>query len=161
MNRSFAVRAKINSDRTWIASLLIERWGSTIMVTRGVIHDVASLPAFVAATVEEPVGLVTYRIYGDQCEMTSLDSLKKGIGVGTALIEAVKVEARKAGCKRLWLITTNDNLHAIEFYRKRGFSLIAVHSNAIEISRKLKPSIPLLGLDDIPIRDEVEFAIEL
>jgi hypothetical protein len=35
--------------------------------------------------------------------------------------------------------------------------LAAVHPRAIEISRKLKPEIPLTGNEGIPIRDEIEF----
>jgi hypothetical protein len=34
--------------------------------------------------------------------------------------------------------------------------MAALHRNAIEASRRLKPSIPLTGLDGIPIRDEIE-----
>lgn len=56
----------------------------------------------------------------------------------------------------MWLITTNDNTVALRFYQKRGFVLAAIHRNALEESRRLKPSIPLVGIDGIPIRDETE-----
>jgi len=160
-NLPLNVRAKLLSDSSWIVDLLINRWGSTKIVTRGVLHDADRLPAFVTVADDERVGLATYRIYGNQCEMISLDSLRESIGVGSALIEAVKDAARKAGCSRLWLITTNDNLHAIRFYQRRGFALVAVHDNAVEESRKLKPGIPLFGIDGLPIRDEIEFEIQL
>ncbi len=77
------------------------------------------------------------------------------------LIEAVKQAAVSAGCRRLWLITTNDNLHALRFYQKRGFRLVAVYPNALEESRRLKPEIPLVGLDGIPLRDELELELAL
>jgi hypothetical protein len=35
--------------------------------------------------------------------------------------------------------------------------LAAVHPQAIEISRQLKPQIPLIGNEGIPLRDEIEF----
>jgi DNA-3-methyladenine glycosylase I len=73
----------------------------------------------------------------------------------------VKKVARQSGCRRLWLVTTNDNLNALRFYQKRGFALVAVHRNALEISRKLKPEIPLIGADGIPLRDEIELEITL
>ena len=79
----------------------------------------------------------------------------------SAEIEAVKEVACKAGCRRLWLITTNDNLNALRFYQKRGFALVAVHRNALEISRKFKPEIPLIGADGIPLRDEIELEMIL
>jgi RimJ/RimL family protein N-acetyltransferase len=69
--------------------------------------------------------------------------------------------ALKAGCRRIWLITTNDNTAALRFYQKKGFSLVAVHRNAIERSRQLKPEIPETGNDGIPLRDEIELEIVL
>ena len=41
--------------------------------------------------------------------------------------------------------------NALRFYQKRGFMLVAVHRNALELSRKLKPEIPLIGNDGIPL----------
>ena len=66
-----------------------------------------------------------------------------------------------AGCRRVWLITTNDNLRALRFYQRRGFRLVAVHPNALARSRELKPSIPEIGLDGIPLRDELELELTL
>jgi len=90
-----------------------------------------------------------------------MNSLVERIGVGTALLDDVKATAKSAGCRRLWLVTTNDNLAAMRFYEKRGFHFAAIHPNAIEVSRKVKPEIPILGLDGIPIRDEIELEILL
>jgi len=104
----------------------------------------------------EKVGLLTYEIIGDQCEVVTLDAFTQFSGVGTALMQHAIDAARSAGCRRIWLITTNDNLDAIRFYQKRGFTIAAVHVNAIAHSRTLKPSIPLVGNYGIPIRDEVE-----
>ena len=50
------------------------------------------------------------------------------------------------------------NLETIRFYQRRGFSLAGVRVGAIdEYRRTLKPEIPTLGNDEIPIRDEFEF----
>jgi N-acetylglutamate synthase-like GNAT family acetyltransferase len=104
---------------------------------------------------------VTYRLEGDECEVITLNSLIGGMGVGSALIEAIREVAVSAGCKRLWLITTNDNLAALSFYQKRGFVLVAVYRNVLEQSRRLKPEIPLVGMDGIPLRDELELELLL
>ena len=64
--------------------------------------------------------------------------------------------ARDAGCTRSWLITTNDNARALAFYRALGFGVTAVRPGAVDGSRKLKPSIPLVSEDGVPITDEVE-----
>jgi ribosomal protein S18 acetylase RimI-like enzyme len=91
----------------------------------------------------------------------TIDTKQSSRGIGTALIEAVKNAAREANCKRLWLITTNDNLNALRFYQKRGFVLVAIHRNALARSRQLKPEIPLVGAGGIPLRDEIELEMVL
>jgi ribosomal protein S18 acetylase RimI-like enzyme len=83
------------------------------------------------------------------------------MGIGTALVEEVAAAAGRSGCRRLWLITTNDNTKALLFYLKAGFTLAAVHAGAVEESRKLKPKIPRIGYEGIPIRDEIELEMEL
>ena len=77
------------------------------------------------------------------------------VGVGSALLEAVVAAARRAGCRRVWFITTNDNLPMLRFSQKRGFSLVAVYPKALDESRKLK-EISEIGLDGIPLRVELE-----
>ena len=159
--RPFDIRPLSKDDRDWVAGFLEEQWGSTEMVTRGRIHSVDTLPGFVAVEDDRPVGLVTYRIDGDECEIVSLNSLVEGAGVGSALLDAVKTLAVYVPCNRLWLITTNDNVWALRFFQKRGFRLVAVHRDALEESRKLKPEIPLTGIDGIPLRDEIELEMLL
>jgi ribosomal protein S18 acetylase RimI-like enzyme len=89
-----------------------------------------------------------------------VDSATERTGIGNALIDAAKKVAKTNGCKRLWLITTNDNLNALEFYQKRDFQLVSLYQNALEASRKLKPEIPLKAANGIPIRDELELELE-
>jgi GNAT superfamily N-acetyltransferase len=148
-------------DQEWVAQFMHEQWGSNKVVSRGVIYYPQDLPGFVALHQSEKVGLVTYTIVGRSCEIVTLNSTFPSSGVGTALIEAVRDIAIKAGCKRLWLITTNDNTNALRFYQKRGFVLIAVYRNALELSRKLKPEIPVIGDHGIPLRDELELEMIL
>jgi len=63
--------------------------------------------------------------------------------------------------KRICLTTTNDNLKGIGFWQKRGFKLVRVYPNAMEYTRKLKPAVPLLGENGIPLRDELELEMIL
>lgn len=111
---------------------------------------------FVALYREETAGLVTYTETGDGWQIVSLDSLREGMGIGSALMLAVERAAAQNGIKRIWLLTTNDNLNALRFYQKRGYELVAVRRNAVEQARRLKPSIPVMGTDGIPLRDEIE-----
>jgi GNAT superfamily N-acetyltransferase len=157
--KSFLVRSSSESDALWIKSTLENSWGSVDIVSHGKKTDASQLPAFIAVMDENLVGLITYHIEGASCEIVTLDSTVEGKGIGTALINAVIDAAKKVGCKRLWLITTNDNMYALAFYQKRGFRLSALFLNSMEEARKLKPEIPFIGNDGIPLRDEIELEI--
>ena len=161
MPEKFEIRPLNEDDHTWVSHLLEEQWGSVTQVTRGRAYRADELPGFAAIQDDKPAGLITYNIDGGQCEITSLNSLVEGMGIGTGLINAVRKVANSSRCKRIWLITTNDNTPALRFYQKRGFLLAAVYPNALEESRKLKPEIPLVGMDGIPIRDEIELEMPL
>jgi GNAT superfamily N-acetyltransferase len=150
------VRRLNDGDRDWVQAFIAERWGAPLVVAHGTVYHPHELPGFVAADENALVGLVTYRIDGDACEVVTIDSLRPQQGIGTRLLGAARAEARRAGCRRLWLITTNDNLNALRFWQKRGLRLVAVHRDAVTRSRALKPAIPFAGADGIPIQDELE-----
>jgi len=155
------VRPAAEADRGWVRELLRERWGSPMTVRRGETVDAAGLSAFLALEGDRPVGLATYAVRDGECELVTIDALEEGRGVGSALLEAVRAAARAAGCSRLWLVTTNDNLRALRFYQRRGFALTALRPGALAESRRLKPSIPAVGLHGIPLRDELELELDL
>jgi len=157
----FQVRPLTGEDRAWVSALLMEHWGSPRIVTRDRIHRADGLSGFVAVQGDKRIELLTYRIGGAGCEVVSMNSLAANVGIGSALLHAAKAVAIAAKCKRLWLITTNDNTPALRFYQKRGLELVAVHRNVVKESRKLKPGIPQVGIDDIPIRDEIELEMPL
>jgi ribosomal protein S18 acetylase RimI-like enzyme len=156
-----SVRPLAASDRTWAARFLIEEAGSTAVVSRGILHQADALPGLVALNDGRPCGLLTYRKDGTDMEVVTLHANPLRQGVGTALLAAARAIARGAGCRRLWLITTNDNDPAIAFYRKRGLKLVAIHKDAMTISRRIKPEIPLFGIGGKPMTDEWVFEITL
>ncbi|MQY34471.1 hypothetical protein SRB17_24400 [Streptomyces sp. RB17] len=96
-----------------------------------------ALPGFVARVHGEPVGVVTYRTDGAACEIVTLDSVRQGVGAGTALVDAVVRAARTAGSGRLWPVTTNDTVRALRCYQRYGVDLVAVHRDAVARSRAL------------------------
>ncbi|SFJ30894.1 Acetyltransferase (GNAT) family protein [Halobacillus dabanensis] len=87
--------------------------------------------------------------------MISLDSLKENKGIGTLLLRKVENAAQEHGCNSIKLVTTNDNLHALEFYQKRGFRMVDILHDAVKKARKIKPEIPLMGSHDLPVLDEI------
>ena len=158
---SFTLRPVTDPDRPWLRELMREHWGSELMVDRDRQYYPAEQAGWIAADGDEPVGVITYHVADGQCEVTSLTSLRREQGVGGALLDATVAVARAQGCKRLWLITTNDNLTALRFYQKRGLRLAALYPGEIEHARQHKPEIPLIGENGIPIRDELELQLIL
>jgi len=150
------VRPLNQSDHKWAMGLIKDVWASTRIVSKGKVHDINELPGIIAIHKNNRVGLIFYDIIGGECEIVSLNSLKENIGIGTALLKEIERTSALQGCKRLWAITTNDNIDALRFYQTKGFKIVAIHLNALEQSRRLKPEIPFLGSNDIEIRDEIE-----
>ena len=113
----FEIRPLAEEDRQWVVALLKEWWAGPKIVTRGKVHYPDKYPGFIAIKDNKPAGLITYNIVGKNCEIVTMNSLIENIGIGSALIDAVKKVAKSKGCKRLWLITSNDNTHALNFIK--------------------------------------------
>ena len=89
-------------------------------------------------------------------EIVTMNVARQREGIGRDLVEMVCHIAETSDCTRVWVITTNDNRPAMAFYKAVGFTVAMIHKGVIEQSRKLKPEIPMVGIDGIPITDEVE-----
>ena len=133
-----------------------KQWGSEVVVAHNEIIRYDEVDGFIY---DDWTGVITFMIRGEECEITSLDSLNEGKGIGTTLIDVVLREAKEKKCRRVFLITTNDNLYALGYYQRRGLELAAIYRGAVNESRKIKPSIPLIGENNIPLRDEIELEI--
>ena len=148
-------------SRAEVNAFLREHWFSTWMAVHGELIDLAAADGWTALEDGEIVGLVTFRTVDGELEILSLDSLREGRGTGTALLDTAVREARQAGCTRVTLTTTNDNLHAQEFYRRRGFTVARVRPGAVDEARRLKPEIPAVDDNGIPITDEIDMELIL
>lgn len=155
------LRRLTQDDLRRLRQFWIDHWGGEEMITRGNVYRPEQLEGFVVEDGDEWVGLLTFFIKDDESEVTSFNSLRERQGIGSMLLDQAIEEARARGCKRLFLITTNDNLHALGFYQKRGFEMVTVYRGAVNKSRKRKPGIPLVGMNGIPLRDEIELEILL
>jgi ribosomal protein S18 acetylase RimI-like enzyme len=155
------IRPLAPADVPCLRQMWKENWGDEFLVVHGTIYYPDTLSGFIALEGSECVGEITYTLADGDCEIVSLDSVREGQGLGTKLIHAVVEEARSQSCRRVFLITTNDNLNALGFYQKRGFELVRIHRGAVNEARKIKPSIPLIGMNKIPLRDEIELEIVL
>ena len=156
------VRPLSNEDRSWALEVEHDSWGEPVVARRGELVDPTALPGFVALVDGELAGLATYAVRGQECEVVTMRSLHEGIGIGRALLDAAHDAAVAAGCRRLWLVTTNNNVRALEVYQRWGLNLVAFHRDAATEARKhLKPSIPERDEHGIPIRHELELELLL
>lgn len=155
------VRQLTVNDLPRLRQFLVEQWGGENIVSRGKVYRPEQLEGFVVEDNDEWIGLLMFFIEDNEFEVTSFDSLREGQGIGTMLLNKAIQESRERDCKRIFLITTNDNLNALGFYQKRGFELVAIHRGAVHESRKIKPGIPLIGMNNIPLRDEIELEMSL
>jgi GNAT superfamily N-acetyltransferase len=151
----------MENDRAWAVRVETESWGIPVVARLGELVDPTGLPGFVALLDGQPAGLVTYAVRGDECEVVTIRSLREGRGVGRALLDAVRDAATDAGCARLWLITTNNNVRALELYQRWGMEIVALHRHAVSAARRLKPSIPERDAKGIPIAHELELELRL
>jgi len=148
-------------DRAWVRRVVSEAFASPRIVSRGVLHVADGLSGFVGEEAGEPVGLLLYDMRAGECEVVVLLSLEERRGIATALLAEAEQHARAAGCHRLWLVTTNDNLRAIAFYSKRRWREVAIHRGAVAAARRLKPEIPEFGANGIRKEDEIEFELTI
>ncbi len=145
-----------------VQRLLDEAWHGPFLAVNGRLWDTRTLPGFAALDADGAVlGYLLYAFHDGVCEIMALESVRENAGIGTRLIEQVKTAALKQHTRTLHVTTTNDNIRAIRFYQKRGFTLRALRPNCMENARRLKPAIPLIGDDGIPLRDEIEFEINI
>ena len=129
------------TNRECVNEFIESQWPTTEMVIRGKIVDMTRTEGIVVREKGNIVGLLTYLIRDGICEIISLDSRQEG--------------------RRLTVITTNDNIQAIRFYQRCGFDMSHLYHNALNYSRKLKPEIPLIGANGIPLMHEIEFVMDL
>ncbi len=155
------VRDKTTGDAGRLVALWTDHFGSPRIVARGRERDPLALDGFVAEEAGLLLGAVTFLRDGAEIEIVTLDSAIENRGAGTALLDAVAALAKAEGGRRLFLVTTNDNIRALRFYQRRGWDMVALHRDAATQARKLKPEIPLTGEDGIPIRHEIEFELVL
>ncbi|MEP7160399.1 MAG: GNAT family N-acetyltransferase [Dermatophilaceae bacterium] len=160
------IRPKEPGDAESVARYLRQAWGGPIVVSHGQAYDCATLPALLAESGADLVGLVTYVIADDALEIVTINASRRAGGVGSALLAAAEGVARDLRLRRLWLITTNDNLDALRFYQRRGMRMVEVLVGAMDLSRDTKRrmgagDVPLIGHYGIESRDEIALERQL
>ena len=108
----------------------------------------------------EVAGALAYRLLPDALHVVALatDPMWQRSGVATHLITEAEVLARRHGLRRMVFATTNDNLPALYFYQRRGWTITEVVPGAM-IPHVRTPEGA--GFAGIPVRDEIRLQKEL
>ncbi len=155
------VRQIAQGDRDWVAETLVLEWTSTSVARLGEIVEAAGLPGYLATLGGRRVGLVLVDVKDRAYEVVAISTTEPRRGIGRALMGRCVAEARARGCRRVWIVTTNNNLAAIGFYQRLGMDLCALHRHGVHVSRKLKPTIPVRDATGVRIDHELEFELLL
>jgi len=153
---SLEIEQITQEDQSVVLDIVKHFWGDTMLVIYGEVFHTPDLQGLKAVIEGKIVGILHYQVSDKVCEIITLASLHQGQGIGSSLLAHVEALARSRQCQKLSLITTNDNLHALGFYQRCGFQLVALYPDQVAISRQVKPSIPLVGENEIPLRDELK-----
>ena len=154
--RDVLIRPVEEHDRPMVEWLITQLWGAAEVAVHGGVFYPAQLPGFIAERAGRIAGLVTFEVREHVLEIATINALDRYQGIGTMLVEAVRTEAKRLGCERVTLTTTNDNIGALRFYQRRGFRLATIRPGAVDRTRQRKPAIPHTGDFGIPLRDEID-----
>ncbi|MFN8508692.1 MAG: GNAT family N-acetyltransferase [Dehalococcoidia bacterium] len=140
-----------------IAAMLDEHWGG-IVVTPARTYRAPDLRGAFVVFDDREVAMVTWARDGAIGEVVTLDAFEPGHGFGRAALAFAESELAREGATEARLFTTNDNVRAIALYLRAGWRLVRVHLDAMDAVRAIKPDVPLIGENGIPLRDMWEFA---
>jgi GNAT superfamily N-acetyltransferase len=148
------VRQAEPDDRIDTLALFRRDFGRAAVVAFGELMSIEGCPAIVAEMRGELAGALAYRLLPDALHVVALatDPMWQRSGVATHLEGEAEGLAYRHGVRRLVHATTNDNLPALYFYQRRGWTITEVVSGAMiphvkEYSRT--------GFAGIPVRDEI------
>lgn len=156
MATAIKLRSSTPKDTKWLEELMTRDWGGLPLVIRGKKYYPASLDGIIAENENGIAGFLFYEVRDQDCEIIVFEIFDKFKGTGTQILNQLKEIATNKKCRRLYLMTTNDNLDALRFYQKRGFHICGIHLDSVKISRQIKPTIGMTGDHGIPVRDEID-----
>lgn len=158
----FELHSITPDDREFVREELVRNWFSTVIWSRDIEYRADELPGLIAWLGDQRIGLVTVGAPASrETEIVTLSARIENRGVGAALLSGAVEQARSHDCRRVLLTTSNDNLRALGFYQRRGWRLVQVHRGMIDRYRAREKQIPEMGLNNIPLRDEIELELLL
>ena len=149
----YAVRPATAADRHDIEEICDRAWGETDIDAFGRTFDVLTAENLVAERDGEFAGLVSLALDRGDLAVVLLSVYPgfQGSGVGSALVDAAVEAARAKGVTALKTATTNDDIPALHFYQRHGFSIYGIETGILIDHHG--EAVP--GFAGIPVRDEI------
>jgi len=138
-------------DLEWLKAAYDADWEGPTMVLDGRRHQLLGLPTLVAEDGGELCGYLVYEEQRDVTELYAMAAHPRGLGTGRILLNAFLAAIDRP----VRLVATNDNVAALAFYQQHGFRITGVRAGAVDRSRMVKPEIPVVGEQGIPLHDEL------
>lgn len=150
------VRQAEPEDREATMALFRRDFGRAAIVAFGEVMSLEDHPAIVAEVKGELAGALAYRLLPDALHVVALatEPMWQRSGVASQLISEAEVLTRRHHLRGLVFATTNDNLPALYFYQRRGWTITEVAPGAM-----IPHAVPNgTGFAGIPVRDEIRLA---
>lgn len=151
------VRQAEPEDREPILALFRRDFGRAAVVAFGEVMPLEDQPTIVAEMKGELAGALAYRHLPEALHVIALatDPMWQRSGVASHLVAEGEVLARRHGLRKLVFATTNDNLPALYFYQRRGWTITEVAPGAMIAHNAVARGAGFAG---IPVRDEIRLA---
>lgn len=156
------VREVKASDRPMIEEV-VRSLGDEFVVSKGRKSYPQKSPGFIAVDSDGSyAGLLSYEQRpGNEAEITLFEAAQEGKGTGSKLMHIALKHFKKKGFSRVYVTATNNNYQAFKFYQYSGFKPVAIYPGAMKAARRIKPSIPKICSNGLPINDEIEYSLRL
>jgi ribosomal protein S18 acetylase RimI-like enzyme len=148
-------------DPEAVAKLIDRAGNGAFLVIRGIVYEAHALRAVVAERDGEVVGYAPYSLAGHIAFVCVMSNFFEDEEVTRALIGAVEALCRRAGRGFLRAVTSNDAIELLGLLQQLGYRIVAIWPNAMDLVRELKPRLPAIAANGVPIRDEIELEIAL
>jgi GNAT superfamily N-acetyltransferase len=148
------VRQAAPEDTPAAMALFRRDFGRATIVAFGESMPLDDCPALVAEMRGDLAGALAYRLLPDALHVIALatDPMWQRSGVATQLAGEAEFIAGRHGVRRLVAATTNDNLPALYFYQRRGWTMTEV---VIGGALARVAGRPGGGFAGIAVRDEI------
>jgi ribosomal protein S18 acetylase RimI-like enzyme len=156
---SILVRQAEPEDRDAALSIFRRDFGRAALVAFGQKLNLLDHPAIVAEVKGDLAGALAYRLMRDALHIIAVatDPLWQRSGVASQLVREAEELARRHGMRKLVFSTTNDNLPALYFYQRRGWTITEIVPGAL-LGDGAPPGV---GFGGISVRDEIRLARSL